>query len=431
MVETAIITLREGLEAALIVTIILTVLRQRGRADLQPWVLAGLLSATALAVGGVFWIPELLSRWRVNEEAYEGTLYLVGSLLVGSFLIWLYRHRGWASGVREAAQRRLARRSAGLALMVLTFLMVFREALETLVFVAAISFSTVWLLQVFGFLVGLVLAVVFGWAFYRGSRWVPLPQIFRLSLIVLAILTVQFLVTGIHEWVEAEILPGGPTEMAIIGPIVNNQMIIFTVLLGIVALFMVASRSTPEALTALDDPVGQDPAVVQRRQQSRWRQYRRWRWVLLGTTAVAAFSLTGFYLYTKAPPMEPAQPLTVQGDRVVIPVEQIPVRRIAFFGVTVGDTQMRLLAVRLDETTVRVALDACVLCGPKGYYQRGQQVYCRNCAAPLVFETIGIAGGCNPIPVPFEVRGAEVWVRLKDIQAAVPEKWKGREAIGQ
>ncbi len=423
MLETAVITLREGLEAALIVTIILTVLRQRGRTDLQPWVLAGLLSATALAVGGVFWIPELLSRWQVNEEAYEGTLYLVGSLLVASFLVWLYRHRGWASGVREAAQRQLTRRGTGLAMLVLTFLMVFREALETLVFVAAVSFSTVWLLQVFGFLVGLVLAVVFGWAFYRGSRWVPLPQIFRLSLVVLAVLTVQFFVTGIHEWVEAEILPGGPTEMAVIGPVVNNQMLIFTVLLALVALFMVAGRSKPEAIVALEDSVpGQDPAVVRRRQQSRWRQYRRWRWVFLGTTAVAAFSLTGFYLYTKAPPMEPAQPLTVRGDRVVIPVERIPVRQVAFFGVAVGDVQTRLLAVRLDETTVRVALDACVLCGPKGYYQRGQQVYCRNCAAPLVFETIGIAGGCNPIPVPFEVRGGEVWVRLKDLPTAAPSR---------
>ena len=86
MVETAIITLREGLEAVLIVTIILTVLRQRGRADLQPWVLAGLSVATALAVGGVFWIPELLSRWRVHEEAYEGALYLVGSLARSSVL---------------------------------------------------------------------------------------------------------------------------------------------------------------------------------------------------------------------------------------------------------------------------------------------------------------------------------------------------------
>jgi FTR1 family protein len=425
MVETAIITLREGLEAALIVTIILTVLRQRGRADLQPWVLAGLSVATALAVGGVFWIPELLSRWRVHEEAYEGALYLVGSLLVGSFLIWLYRHRGWASGVREATQRQLARRWAGPAMLALTFLMVFREALETLVFVAAISFSTAWLLQVFGFLIGLALTVVFGWAFYRGSRWVPLSQIFRLSLVVLTILTVQFFVTGVHEWVEAEILPGGPTEMAVIGPIVNNQMIIFTVLLAVVALFMVVGRVRLESLAALDDvPPGQDPAVVRRRQQYQWRQYRRWRWVFIGTTAVAAFSLTGFYLYTKAPPMEPAHPLAVQGEWVVIPVEPIPVRQIAFWGVPVGDTQIRLLTVRLDERTVRVALDACVLCGPKGYYQRGSQVYCRNCAAPLVFETIGLPGGCNPIPVPFEVRGAEVWVRVKDIQAAIPARWQ-------
>ena len=413
MLETLIITLREGLEAALIVTIILTVLHRHARSELRGWVYGGLIVATSFALVGVFIVPKLLIRWRVNEEAYEGALYLIGAVLIGTLLFWLYRHRGWAGEVRATAERQLRRRWTGPALFAVTFLMVFREAVETLVFVTAISFSTTWMLQLIGFFIGVALAVAFGVALYRGSRWIPFRRVFRLSLIVLIVLFFQFALAGAHEWIEAGILPGGPTEMAIVGPIVNNQLLIFTVIVLVVAAFVFAPAPTPAPEVGVEVT---DPHVRQRLQRAHLRTIRRWRAILLSTTLLAAFGLTGFYLYTKAPPMAPADPVQIVNRDVVIPLHAIPIRKIAFFRVTLPSGEdVRLLAVRVESTDVRVALDACVLCGPRGYYQRGEQVYCRHCAAPIVLDTIGQPGGCNPIPLPHTIREGMVYIPVRAI----------------
>ena len=54
---------------------------------------------------------------------------------------------------------------------------------------------------------------------------------------------------------------------------------------------------------------------------------------------------------------------------------------------------------------MHAGLDACSICGNKGYYQDGKNVICRNCASAIYIPTIGLAGGCNPVHVDFVVEG--------------------------
>jgi uncharacterized membrane protein len=61
------------------------------------------------------------------------------------------------------------------------------------------------------------------------------------------------------------------------------------------------------------------------------------------------------------------------------------------------------------------ALDACQICGSKGYKQEGQNVICKNCGAVIYIPSIGDKGGCNPIPVKSRVEGGEVIVNLTDL----------------
>src|SRR5437870_3053020 len=79
-----------------------------------------------------------------------------------------------------------------------------------------------------GAALGLALAVGFGVLFVRGTLRIPLKPFFSLTTAVLLLISIQLLVGGLHELSEAEVLPASRREMAIIGPLVKNELLLFT-----------------------------------------------------------------------------------------------------------------------------------------------------------------------------------------------------------
>ena len=74
---------------------------------------------------------------------------------------------------------------------------------------------------------------------------------------------------------------------------------------------------------------------------------------------------------------------------------------------------------------LRTCLDACEICGDKGYFESSGSVVCRNCTSPIAISSIGRTGGCNPIPLPHRLEGSGVVVAAGDLRAALP-KLEGR-----
>jgi uncharacterized membrane protein len=81
---------------------------------------------------------------------------------------------------------------------------------------------------------------------------------------------------------------------------------------------------------------------------------------------------------------------------------------------------VRLFALRIGDG-VKVCLDACEICGDKGYFEQGGAMVCRNCMSPIVLNSVGRAGGCNPIPVQSRNDGGRIVVSISDLQAAQPK----------
>src|SRR5262245_13340898 len=163
--------LREGVEASLVIGIMLVILRRTGRRDLQRAVGWGL----GLAVLASFAAAFLLTKLPINEEAYEGGLYWVSAAFVGSMMWWMHRK---GRGLRKDIERRVERamepgpaggRREAWALGAFTFLMIFREGAETVAFLIPVSLTTDAVLASIGTLLGLALAVVFCVMFVRGS----------------------------------------------------------------------------------------------------------------------------------------------------------------------------------------------------------------------------------------------------------------------
>jgi high-affinity iron transporter len=205
--------LREGVEAALIVSIVIAYLVRTGHGDQtgRVWLGTGLAAALSLVVGiaiyntvGAFEEP--------YEQIFEGTTLLVAAGVVTWMLFWMRRQAASVKGELQAAVDRAVASGATWGLAVLAFTAVIREGLETSIFLVGQATSdrseAVWILV--GALVGLAIAVLIGYGFYRGSRRLNLASFFRWTGIALIFIAAGLLSHGIGEFVEIGALGAGP-----------------------------------------------------------------------------------------------------------------------------------------------------------------------------------------------------------------------------
>ncbi|HMJ32756.1 MAG TPA: iron uptake system protein EfeO [Baekduia sp.] len=205
MLPTFVIGLREGVEAALIISIIATFLRQEGRTDALRWVWAGVAVATVicLAVGIALHLvdEELPQR---QQEGLETVIGGVAVVMVTFMIVWMRRHGAALAGeLRESTSTALKHGSVG-ALIGMAFFAVFREGLETAVFlVAAFQSSSDPATAGLGAILGVVAAVVVGFAIYRGAIRLNMARFFRFTGVVLALVAAGLVASAFHTAHEA------------------------------------------------------------------------------------------------------------------------------------------------------------------------------------------------------------------------------------
>ena len=93
-----------------------------------------------------------------------------------------------------------------------------------------------------------------------------------------------------------------------------------------------------------------------------------------------------------------------------------------FYSAEFDRAAIRFLVIRKPGGGFGTALDACQICGPKGYYQNGSNVICRNCAAAIYIPSIGDVGGCNPIGFPSRVEGDRLVIDLSTLAQALGQQ---------
>jgi high-affinity iron transporter len=200
--------LREGLEAALIVGIVLAYLAKTGNRDGFRAIWAGTAAAVAVSLltGACLFLTagELEGR---AEEIFEGVAMLSAAAVLTWMIFWMRRR---AASVKRSLEARIegavaAGSAAGLAAVV--FLAVVREGWETALFVFAISESSTPAATAAGSVLGLALAVVLGAALYGGSRRLDLRRFFTVTGVFLIVLAAGLAARGTHELQEARLLP--------------------------------------------------------------------------------------------------------------------------------------------------------------------------------------------------------------------------------
>lgn len=412
MLASFLVALREGVEAALVVAIVLAYLRKTARISLQRWVYAGLALAVAASVGGAV----VFARYEVDEERFEGAVYLASALLCGSMLVWMALTAKAMKKEIESKIDALSNSSAraGLGLLLFTFLMVFREGVEAVVLLAAVQLNTEAMKAFTGTALGLATAVAFGVAFVRGTVRVNLQKFFRATTAVLAVLVFQLVVNGLHEWSEAGIFPSSERTMSIVGPIVRNNafFLLAVVLVPALMIWSELRRRAPEP-----EPAGENPAEARKARAAALSQ-RRWS-LAAATGAVGLLAcLSAGIVYSNAPrELTPATPVVAKDGVVRVPAPAKDDAKLHRYALDVAGVPVRFFLLRTSDGKVRVAVDACEICGAYGYVQEGAEVICLNCTAEINPLSIGKSGGCNPIPLEAEIGPTEVVISAKAIAA--------------
>jgi FTR1 family protein len=409
VIQSFIITLREGIEAALIVSIVLAYLQKLDRDDLKKYVIGGVLAATGLSI----LLAIFFQRVAINQEAFEGALMLLAAVFVGTLVVWMHRHAHQIKqGIQTRLDQLLASQSRGLvALGLFAFagIMVLREGVETVLFLSAIAVNTEALWSFLGGVLGLLIAVIFAVLFVNGSVRVDLPRFFRITNIVLVIFIFQLLINAYHEFSEVGILPTSAAVMATVGPIVRNNMLFAIAILGLpLIIFLTPSPARPAV--AADNP------AERRKQQARMHQQRRWQRAA-GVSGLLIISLLCLnFVYASGPAtLSPATPVTQQNNNVYIATAAIVGGTLYRYSFAEAGKALRFIAIKTGGK-IGLAFDACENCGDQGYYQDGAAIYCLNCVAEIVPSTIGLTGGCNPIPLPFEIAADTLRISVDDLR---------------
>ncbi len=417
MLAAFLIALREGVEVALVVGIILVYLSRTGRAHLARFAWYGVAAATALSLG----IAIALQQWRISEDGFEGLMYLLAAFFVVTMIVWMNRvARHLKKDIEQKVESYAVRagRAAGLGIFLFVFLMVVREGVELALILRAVEMSTEGLQTWIGTILGIAAAVAVGVFFFKGTLRVPLPRFFAVTSAILMLVAFQLALTGLHELSEARWLPSSKQEMALIGPIVRNELFFFVFVFGAAMLLILREWQSASHEKSAKEAVGD---AERRLLESQNRRARRWMMTSTIACLTVILVLTADFIYTRANSSPPASRAIAEvGNEVRVPLSEIQDANLHLFTVDVGGQTLRFMIIKRSNG-YGTALDACRICGAEGYRQDGQNVVCRHCGSAIYVPSIGEQGGCNPIGVPARVEGGDLVMDVSSLMQAASE----------
>jgi FTR1 family protein len=411
------IALREGVEAALVVGIILVYLSRTSRSHLARFVWYGVAAAAALSLA----VAVALERWRISQDGFEGLMLLIASVFVVTMIVWMNRvahhlKKEIEEKVESYAER--AGKAAGWGIFLFVFLMVLREGAELALILRAVELSSEGLQTWIGTIAGIAAAVAVGLFFFKGTLRVPLHRFFAVTSVILMLVAFQLALTGVHELSEARWLPSSKAEMALLGPIVRNELFFFVFIFGAATLLILrewqAAAHAKIAKETLND-------AEKRLLESQNRRQRRWMIAAATASLTVILVLTADFIYARANSAPPqARPIEAVGNIVRVPISEVQDGSMHLFTVSAGSQSMRFMVIKKPNGW-GVALDACLICGAEGYRQDGQNVMCRHCASAIYIPSIGDKGGCNPIGVASHVDGGDIVIDISALAQASKE----------
>lgn len=278
-------------------------------------------------------------------------------------------------------------------------------------------FSTDFLYKSIGYLGGLLIVGLSGLALYQAGTGLSFRLVRILLTVGLAVNMVKQIATIAQFLLARRMIPMSKGLFEFIKMSVNYNdwflygimviTILMPVLLWIKSLHLKDSFSNP---------------AQHRRIRAVSRRQRRWCTVVLAGYLLSILCLTVVRAYDEREAvLSPAEPMDIVGSEIVIPLENVGDGHLHRFIYTASNgTEVRFIVIRKSANTnsYGVGLDACDICGPTGYYERGDhEVVCKLCDVVMNISTIGFKGGCNPVPLSYTIQSGNMVIQTNDLES--------------
>ncbi len=228
MLASFLLSIREGLEAALIIGIVLAAVRKIGRPNLTPAIWRGVAAAVGFSVVAALALNWLGASFEGRaEEIFEGVAMLTAAVLLTWMIIWMRRQAATLKQDLEAEVKvAAAGQSSGRTLFWLSFLAVGREGFELVLFLVAARITTDALQTLLGAALGLAAAIALGWMLFATSKRLSLRQFFNVTNILLVFFAAGLVAHGVHEFNEAGVIPAIIEHVWDLNPILNEKQLV-------------------------------------------------------------------------------------------------------------------------------------------------------------------------------------------------------------
>ena len=204
----ALITLREGLEAALIVGIVIGYLAKIGQRNQVRAAWLGVLAAVAASTLIAFGINAVGAKLEAPaEQIFEGSTMFLAVIVITWMVLWMRVQARFFKGALEKDIHTAATSGQMWALFGVTFLAVFREGVETALFLAASAFAVDGITTLIGAVVGLGAAALLGWLIYASTVRLNVGLFFNVTSVLLLFFAAGLFAHGVHEFQEVSLLP--------------------------------------------------------------------------------------------------------------------------------------------------------------------------------------------------------------------------------
>jgi high-affinity iron transporter len=233
MLPTYLLSLREGLEAALIIGIVLGALRKIRRTDLAPALWLGTVSAFGVSVLAAILLTMLgLSFKGMAEQIYEGITMLLAAGILTWMIFWM---NGQAKSIKselEEGVNRAVVSTGWRAIFWLAFIAVVREGVELALFISASFFAgnngnaaanTIFMLT--GVVLGLGTSILLGWSLLAATARLNLKRFFQVTGYLLILFAAGLVAHGIHEFNEVGWIPGIVEQVWNLNPVIDETSV--------------------------------------------------------------------------------------------------------------------------------------------------------------------------------------------------------------
>jgi high-affinity iron transporter len=236
MISSIVLSLREGLEAALVIGIVLGALKRIGRTDLKNYLWVGVLSAAILSILTA-WLIHLVGAELegTTEQVFEGVTLLLAAGMLTWMIIWM---RKQSRGMKTELVNRVmqaTRNESKTALFLLAFLAVLREGLELALYLTASAMAVNNLDTLVGAIIGLSAAGILGYLIYTTTLQLNLQRFSQVTAVILILFAAGLVSHGVAELNEAGVIPTLINPIWNLNTVINDQStlgVIFSTLFG-------------------------------------------------------------------------------------------------------------------------------------------------------------------------------------------------------